>query len=187
MRSDTVYSVDENNPDFLIAVCRRRPEAMRRLIVQFQARLYSFLTRMAGPQAAEDLFQEVWVQVFKNAARYEQRGKAASWIFKIAHNCARRRFRDAVPEQSAGDGLDRLAGIIPGPEESAQNTEAGRAIRAAVDALPVEQREVFALREYAGMPFKDIAETLEIPLGTALSRMNAALDKLRGKLEKFRA
>ncbi|MBI3299062.1 MAG: sigma-70 family RNA polymerase sigma factor [Elusimicrobia bacterium] len=174
--------------DRLIQGCRQDPELFRELVGLFQARLYSFLIRLAGRQAADDLFQEVWLRVYQAAPRYEARGKAASWIFKIAHNVALQHHgRRAKQPEAAGDALDALPSGDLDPAAAGERAETLGQVDAAIAALPFEQRQVFLLREFGGMPFKEVAELLEIPLGTALSRMNAALEKLRGRLEDFRA
>ncbi|MBI4248306.1 MAG: sigma-70 family RNA polymerase sigma factor, partial [Elusimicrobia bacterium] len=77
-----------DNDDELISCCCADSAAFRELVERYQRRIYSFLIHLVGRQAAEDLFQEVWVRVFKNAATYEPCGKAASWLFKIANNLA---------------------------------------------------------------------------------------------------
>ena len=174
MGSDTVYAAQppmkDQETDRYIVRSRRDPGSFTALIAIYQTRIYSFLARMVGVQAAEDLFQEVWIQVYKASAKYNPQGKATSWIFKIAHKTARRYYQDLHAESAVGEGL-----------------EAGTTLRQAIDGLPVQERTVFLLREYAGMPFKEIAETLDIPLETGLSLMNAAIDKLREKLEPYRA
>lgn len=175
--------------DALILRCRSDPAAMRGLIERYQARIYSFLIRLAGREASDDLFQEVWVRVFENADRYEARGKAASWFFKIANNLAmnhlsKRRKEGGIDlEEEAMNAADPE----PPPEAQAQNQEAGRRLVEAIKRLPAEQRQVFLMREYGELSFKDIAQALDIPLGTALSRMNYALGKLRGALEDYHA
>jgi RNA polymerase sigma factor (sigma-70 family) len=170
--------------DALILACRTDPEAFRALIERYQARIYSFLIRLAGREAAEDLFQETWVKVFENAHRYEARGRAASWLFKIANNLALNRWaRDGRwTFASVDDAAERLADRSPQPHAALEREETRRGLAAAIEALPVEQRRVFLMREYGEMSFKEIAEALDIPLGTALSRMSYALVKLRDAL-----
>ena len=97
--------------DELISRCCREPAAFRDLIERFKLRLYSFILHLAGHGPADDLFQEVWIKVFQNAPRYEPRGKAASWLFKIANNACLdhfRRTKRAFPEAQAGDAQDQI-------------------------------------------------------------------------------
>lgn len=174
------------NDDELIEACRRDPAAFRALVERYQGRLYAFLTRLAGREAADDLFQEVWLKVYRNADRYDARGKAASWLFKIANNAAfdrlARRGKEGGVVESGVD-IEGFADRSPGPTAILEEAEGRGRIDAAIARLPPEQRQVFLLREHGGLSFKEIAAALGIPLGTALSRMNAALEKLRAALE----
>lgn len=174
--------------DELILACRHDPASLGALIERFQARVYGFLIRLAGRDGADDLFQEVWLKVYEGSDRYQPRGKAAGWIFRIARNAAADavRGRRGGPLGEGEGGLDVFADRGPGPAAAFETAERGGRIEAAVARLPAEQREVFLMREQGEMPFKEIAAALGIPLGTALSRMNAALEKLRGVLEEER-
>ncbi|MBI3507657.1 MAG: sigma-70 family RNA polymerase sigma factor [Proteobacteria bacterium] len=171
--------------DALILRCRTDPEAFRALVVRFEARIYSFLIRLVGRDAAEDLFQEVWLRVYENADRYEARGRAISWFFKIANNLAMHHWEKSGRRRHASmeGAAERVADPAAQPPEAAERGEALRRVSEAVERLPAEQRQVFLMREYGRLSFKEISETLEIPLGTALSRMNYALEKLKKLLE----
>ena len=167
----------------LILRCSSEPGAFRELVERYKRSLYSFLTHMTGPQAADDLFQEVFVRVLRHAGKYEARGKPSSWLFKIANNLAldhlakeRRRRADPLEEE-----LQERRGE-PGPLATLEREEVRHRVRSAVARLPADQRQVFLLREYAEMSFKEIADALNVPIGTALSRMNYALKKLRDSL-----
>ncbi len=174
------------NDDELILACRSDPAALGALIERFSARLYAFLIRLSGQDAADDLFQEVWLKVQEGAGGYRPRGKAASWIFKIAHNAAAdaSRRRKGAPAGEGDLGLDVFPEDGPGPAGMLElGVRRGR-IEAAIAGLPAEQRAVFLMREHGGLSFKEIAAAQGVPLGTALSRMNAALGKLRAALEE---
>lgn len=179
-----------HSDDELIRGCASDPAVFRELVERFEARVYSFLIHLVGRQAAEDLFQEVWLKVLKNAPSYQPRGKAASWIFKISNNLAldywEKQKRKGTPVQ-----VDAVASWLadpePGPQTAAENNERRERLAAALRGLPIEQRQIFLMRELGQMSFREIAESLDIPLGTALSRMNYALGKLRGALEEYHA
>lgn len=174
------------NDDELILSCRHDPVAFGALIQRFQARVYGFLIRLSGRDGADDLFQEVWLKVYEGSVRYQPRGKAASWIFTIAHNTATdaARCRRLGPLDEGEAGLDIFAFKGPGPAAAFESAERNGRIEAAIARLPAEQRAVFLMRKQGEMSFKEISAVLGIPLGTALSRMNAALQKLRDALEE---
>lgn len=178
-----------DDTDRLILRCREDPEAYRALVAAFGTRLFAFLSRLAGRQAAEDLFQETWLKVLEAAPRYEARGRGTAWLFTVASHAALNDLRRRARERGAEgeEAISALPDPGPGPAESALAGEAARGVERAVAELPFEQRQVFLLRELSGRPFKEIAAELGIPLGTALSRMNAALGKLRSALEDYRA
>ncbi|UPT73719.1 MAG: hypothetical protein M0D55_18000 [Elusimicrobiota bacterium] len=109
-----------------------------------------------------------------------------SWIFKIAHNAAAdaaRRGRSA-PAGEGEFGLDVFAEGRPGPAAEFERGMSRGRVEDAIGALPEEQKAVFLMREHGGMSFKEIAAAQGVPLGTALSRMNAALVKLRAALQE---
>lgn len=173
--------------DTLIGRCAQDPAAFRRLVELYQGKLFGFLVNLAGRDAADDIFQEVWLRVLKAAPRYEARGLGSGWIFKIARGAAlndlarrRRSAGEPLEDHAAAD----LADAGPLPMEFLERAETRDKLQAALGALPLEQREIFLLREVAELSFHEISEQLGIPLGTALSRMNYALRKLRGLLRE---
>ncbi len=167
--------------DDLILRCGVDPEAFRELVRRYQGKIYGFLVHMAGHDAADDLFQEMWLRVFKTGARYESRNRASSWLFQIARNLAINYLtRSGRPAVAVSDEiLDTVADPAPEPPIAMESGEIKARITVALARLPLDQREVFLLREMGGLSFKDIAGELDIPLGTALSRMNYALKKLK--------
>ncbi len=166
--------------DDLIKRCSSDPEAFKELVERFRRPLFGFLRNLAGPQAAEDIFQEVFVRVLRSASGYEARGKPQSWLFRIANNLAldhiaKEKRRPSIPLEALPS--EPAAGGTPLSE--LERGEACQRLRAALESLPLEQRQVFLMREISGMSFKEVSEALGIPLGTALSRMNYALKKLK--------
>jgi RNA polymerase sigma-70 factor (ECF subfamily) len=169
------------------------PEALGLLMERHKAALYGYLLRVTGRQdAAEDVFQEVFLKLVRNPSAYGLREKFRSWLFTVARNAAMDRFRreggrGEVPLEGDGETsgpLDYAASPEPGPEAAADNQELGGKIAAALARLSADQREVFYLRHYSGQSFKEIAEALGLPIGTVLARMSRAAALLRKELEK---
>jgi len=168
-------------------------EALGLLMERHKAAVYGYLLRLTARQdAAEDIFQEVFLKLVRNPAAYGQREKFRSWLFTVARNAAmdyfrRQGARGEVPLDGQGDlpgPVDHAASPEPGPEAAAGNKELGEKIEAALGRLSREQREVFYLRHYSGLSFKDIAEMSGLPIGTVLARMSRAAAQLRKELEK---
>ncbi len=167
-----------------------KPDELARWLEEFKGPLHSFLRRMAGEAAADDLFQEVFVKALKAAGTYEDRQRPAAWLFTIARRLAvdhlRRERPQASLDQTSGEGAslaETLPGKDPRPEAELESSETRARIMAAIDVLPTDQREVFLMREHGGLSFKEISEALGVPLNTALGRMHYAVTKLRRTLE----
>jgi RNA polymerase sigma-70 factor (ECF subfamily) len=164
-----------------------RPEAFERLVREFGDRIYRFVKRLAGGPAAEDLTQEVFIRVHRSIDAYRPEGRFESWLFTIANNLCidharwRRDHPTAAVEEIAVWGRARTRP----PEEEAEGAEIRAALRQAVERLPFEQKQVFLLREEAGLSFKEIAEMTGCPLNTALGRMHYAMESLRKSLKAY--
>jgi RNA polymerase sigma-70 factor (ECF subfamily) len=171
--------VNPAEDDVLIARCAEDPAAFRALMGRHQARVFGFLVNLAGRDAADDLFQETWLRVLRAAPRYEPRGMAAPWLVKIARGVALNHLAKRSPPLVGEDEAASVPDAVPTPAAAFESGALSERVSAALAALPSEQREVFLLRELGGLSFKEAAAELDVPLGTALSRMHAALKKLR--------
>ncbi|MFL5247381.1 MAG: RNA polymerase sigma factor [Myxococcales bacterium] len=167
--------------------------AFERLLARHRAPLYTFLVRMIGDrERAEDLAQDTFLRIVKGAQAWEQRSRFQSWMYAIARNlCAdlarRDRFRkseslDAEPAEGGATIADGLADPGPGPDRAAESERLRPILEKALLSLPVDQREIFILREQAGLPFREIAEIVSANENTVKSRMRYALVALRKAL-----
>lgn len=173
----------EVDDDELILRCAGDPGAFRVLVGRHQARVFGFLVNLAGRDAADDLFQEVWLRVLKAAPRYQPRGLASAWLVKIARGVALNHLARSGRVRFDGEEAARdVPEPGPTPAAAAEGRDLRERVSVALAGLPEEQREVFLLRELGGLSFREIAEELGLPLGTVLSRMNYALRKLRKSL-----
>lgn len=180
----------------LLAAYRNGDEdAFAVVMTRHKAPLFTFILGMVRDEgSAADIFQETFLRVVKNIARYEERGMFKAWLFATARNLAMDHFRreghgplslDAPTENE--DGATTMADSIAaptahGPEPSLETKEDREMVLRAIAELPADMREVLLMREYSGMSFKEIAAALDIPIGTALARMSRAVAKLRKAL-----
>ena len=161
------------------------------LVRRYRTPVFSFLLRLTGDRGrAEDLCQETFLKVVKASAGWEERAKLATWLFAIARNLAvdearRMAFRRVEPLDAARPGeppRPEPASDDPAPDRLADSALVRPRLEAALQALPPEQREVFLLREQAGLKFGEIAEVTGAPENTVKSRMRYALEALRAEL-----
>ena len=135
--------------------------------------------RMCGDvHLAEDAAQEAFIRAWQHLPGYQPRSPFRNWLYRIATNLALdmlRRERDMLDVDEV-----QLRTHTKGPEDSMDQSERAEMVRAAVLALPSASRTVLVLREYEGLSYKEIADTLGIPIGTVMSRLNYA----RGCLAK---
>jgi RNA polymerase sigma-70 factor (ECF subfamily) len=126
---------------------------------------------------AEDLVQETFVRVYKARERYRPAAKFSTFLYVLARNVWADRGRKAKMHQRLAASLKTDAEIGGGVTLPASQDEAD--VQAALNRLSPKLREVIVLNVYQGMPYQDIADVLEIPLGTVKSRINFALQELR--------
>jgi RNA polymerase sigma-70 factor (ECF subfamily) len=157
--------------------------AFASLFDHFAPRVKSYMLRLgAEPRQAEELAQETLLTVWRKAAAFD-RAKAApsTWIFTIARNLridAARRARHAEPLEDPSDAPD----AEPAPDAVLAAAQSEGLIRNALGKLPPEQAEVVRLSFFSDKPHSEIAEQLNLPLGTVKSRLRLAMGRLRDLL-----
>jgi len=165
-------------------------EALGLLVEHFRRPLFAFIIRTLGsPRDAEEIFQDTWLKAVKNIDRFdhhEQEKKILSWLFTISKNVVIDRSRKRKPNISLDqvndenvDMQERIAAPGINPAQVSAGRELGERIQDAVHSLPEDQRHIYLLRTEADLSFKEIAETENISINTALARMQYALQKLR--------
>ena len=167
--------------------------AFERLLRRHRSPLYTFFVRMLGDRArAEDLAQETFLRIVRGSAAWEHRARFQTWLYTIARNLCvdaarRERFRraESLDAQDGEEGaplVEAVASSGAGPDREAESARLRPVLQRALLALPAEQREVFMLREQAGLPFKEIADLVGANENTVKSRMRYALEGLRKAL-----
>ncbi len=174
--------------DLMRSVAAGSPEALARLHRRFAPLLLGIAGRTIDRAAAEDLVQDVFLAVWRNADRFDPaRGTLRAWILQITHfrllNELRRRSRqpDVVPDPD-GLVLDALPAGELGPADRAAEEDRRAAVRTALASLPASQREAVGLAFLEDLTHSEVASELGVPLGTAKTRIRSGLEKLRGAL-----
>jgi len=174
-------------------LCHEQTEAFGVLLRRYERELFGYLNRyLRNSSQAEDVFQNTFLQVFLKRKQFEAGRPVRPWLYTIATNQAidflRRQSRhQAVSLEQAADAgqaasqglLETLESHGPGPLELASEEERRQRVRASVDQLPEFLRQVLILAYYQGLKYRDIADIMNIPVGTVKSRLHAALVRLQ--------
>jgi RNA polymerase sigma-70 factor (ECF subfamily) len=182
-----------SDEDLFGRACRGDEAAFTALVKRYERELYGYLRRYLGDASfADDVFQNTFLQIYVKRDSYEPGRPVRPWLYAIATNQAidfmrRRGRRSAVSleQQTGEDGegevhrlLDLLENRGASAFESASLEETRRLVRQAVDQLPEFLRQVVLLAYFQGLPYRDVAATLGIPVGTVKSRLNTAIHRL---------
>ena len=174
----------------IAGMCAGQPEALGALVERYQQRLYRYLLRIVRePATAEDLFQQTWMRVARNAHRYNPRRSFDAWLFSIARNLAIDYLRRTQPLsldeplESGETAASLLPARAPGALDALLERESAQRVAQCLEELPVAYREVLTLRFEEEMQLNEIAELLERPLSTVKTRLGRGLVALRRKLE----
>jgi RNA polymerase sigma-70 factor (ECF subfamily) len=174
--------------------------AYRELVRRYQRPVFSLIYRMVRDrELAEDLTQETFVKVLNAIERYRPEYKFSSWIFKIANNAAidhlRRRELDTLsleggPDATTPDRMQatslQLGDVTESPLEELEARELGSQIERAIGALRPEYRSCIIMRHVEGRAYDEIAEILDLPLGTVKTYIHRARAELRHTLEPLK-
>jgi RNA polymerase sigma-70 factor (ECF subfamily) len=179
----------EDEAELLRAHGAGDPHAFARLYDRYDRPCFQFIRRLLGPgqaDAAEDLHQETWIAVSRNAAGFDP-GKSSfpAWLFTIARRKVWDHFRRqkvAVLAHAEDEAAMRVADPGQSPLEQVQSREQAQEIISAVEALPLEQRGVFVMFAQAGLSLEEIAQVTGVAVETAKSRLRYARAKLRQSL-----
>ena len=184
-----------SDESLLAAYCSGDLAAFGELVRRYERPLFSFIARQISDVVmAEDLLQEVFVRVVKRAATFRHESKFSTWAYTIARNlcidAARRgKHRKTLSLDQQGEdapAMQSICGNGIGVEREVTSRALQLRLEQAVASLSAEQREVFLMRENAGLAFKEIAAVVGCPENTVKSRMRYALEHLRRVLDDCR-
>jgi RNA polymerase sigma-70 factor (ECF subfamily) len=174
-----------NETELIIRAKKGERDAFSELVCIHAQGVRNVIYRMCGDaQIAEDAAQETFIQAWLHLASYRPQSSLRSWLYRIAVNAATDMLRKQ--KRILPHSLEDLELKDPqlGPEALLFQEERTALVQKAVVSLPDASRAVLVLREYEGLSYHEIAETLDIPLGTVMSRLNYARKLLREKLEQ---
>ncbi|MGI6458058.1 MAG: RNA polymerase sigma factor [bacterium] len=168
-------------------------QAFERVMEVYHQPLYNYIYRlMQNREEAEDALQEVWCKVIRQRHTYQDQGKLSSWLYRIAHNHCLDQFRrrgirteghELIETDADFSVLDIIPSGDPTPADWLYEQEIMQKVERALEQMPVLIRDVYIMRSMQDIPFKEIAEIQQAPLGTVLSRMHQALKYLKQALQ----
>jgi RNA polymerase sigma-70 factor (ECF subfamily) len=172
---------DASDSELLVRIADRDREAFELLYHRYVRSIFGLaLRRLRDRSRAEDAVQETFAAIWRSAASYKpERGPAAPWLYAIARNAIVDRFRSQVDTTAEVPDLDSGE---PGPADRAESSYVSWRVHRALEELPPREREVVELAYWSGMSQSEVADYLNIPLGTVKTRTRSALARLADTL-----
>jgi RNA polymerase sigma-70 factor (ECF subfamily) len=195
--------LSERDPDeqrFIERLIARDERAFNELVELYGDRVFRLMLRMlARKDEAEDMAQEVFVQVFKAIHQFRGDAKLGTWIYRVAVNLCKNRGKYLSRRHSGSeDELDALAdraplaeakgvtsGELSGPDQMVQGYQVEAIVRRCILELEAEFREVLILRDVEELSYEEIGEITGLPEGTVKSRLHRARAMLKEKVERL--
>ena len=192
-------SIEDNEAEFVARLVAREEAAFNLLVVTYERRVFALVFRMLGRRdEAEDVAQEVFVQVFKAIETFRGDSKLSTWIYRIAVNLSKNRVKyNSRRHTSEQDDIDAMAdraplsaakgvsvGDISRPDELLEGVQLEAIVKRTIDLIEPDFREVLILRDVEDMSYEEIASVTGLADGTVKSRIHRARAQLRALVEK---
>ncbi|MGB0888078.1 MAG: RNA polymerase sigma factor [Vicingaceae bacterium] len=174
------------------AYLKGNENAIQQLIIRFKSQVYTYIIcKVRNEALAEDVFQDTFIKVINTIkkGKYNDEGKFLPWVMRIAHNLIIDHYRKnkRMPFVKNSDEFD-IFDVIKNPDKNIQEEiekeQVLSDVKKLVKFLPQDQKEVLMMRMYYDMSFKEISETTNVSINTALGRMRYALINLRKMAEE---
>jgi RNA polymerase sigma-70 factor (ECF subfamily) len=184
--------------DLMLAYAAGNAGAFDRLYARHKGAVYRYVLRhVRNAGAADELFQDVWMNVIRVRATYAPTAKFSTWLYTLAHNRIIDHWRASgqakfvsIDDDDEGESRAHVESIAgprgDEPETRVAGLQIGTRLKAALDALPAAQREAFLLHQEGGLSLAEIAEVTGAGAETVKSRLRYAMAKLRSELEDLR-
>lgn len=185
---------------FVARLCARDEAAFNELFELYERRVFALVFRMMGRRAeAEEITQDVFVQVFRAVESFRGDSKLSSWIFRVAVNLCKNRMKyHSRRAGRAQQGLDSLgdhasmraaegvsAGSVARPDEMVEGIQLERVVQLAIEKVDPEFRQLVILRDVEDLAYEEIAEVTGLKEGTVKSRIHRGRAQLRAEVERL--
>ncbi len=175
-------------PRFLDRLRAGDAPAFEELVMTYQHRVFGVALRMLGNRAeAEDVAQEAFVRAHRALGAFRGDAKLSTWLYAITSRLCLNRLASGERRMArqGEHALLRLSDAGPRPDAALERRELETALGRAIAELPEDRRIVVVLRDLEGLSYEEIAQVLELELGTVRSRLHRARAELKEKLERF--
>lgn len=175
--------------ELMECVAKGDEEAARLLVQRWECAVFAFLERMVrSREDAQDLGQETFVRVCREARRYKPSGRFRSWLFRIAGNLARDSLRRKriISWVSFSPGLHDRSTSNEGPDVDVERDETRMTVRHALEKLPDRQRQAVLLRAYQEFSYREIAAAMKVTVPAVESLLQRGVAALRKELGQKR-
>ncbi|MBO7190971.1 MAG: RNA polymerase sigma factor [Elusimicrobiaceae bacterium] len=181
----------QNDDELVASFCAGNNQAFETLVLRYKNSLYQYILSLVKDEStAEDLFQDVFISVFKHAKTYKAEGKFKAWLFLAARNKVLNYWRDhkntVSLDQTDDEGNAYLQETVADNSRPVLDDltwqDFQESVRQAIEQLSPRQREMIYLRQF--LSFQEIADTVGRPLGTVLADCHRAVKKIRQLMEQ---
>jgi len=183
-----------NNSDELSVIKRFKKgekAAFEELVLKYQDRIYNLCRHMLGNiHDAEDAAQDTFIKAYHNLDNFRHEASFYTWLYRIAVNTCldykkKPFFGSFFTKTDAGEFIDEPASDRPSPERLYESKQIGLALHNSIRKLPTKLRTAIVLKEIEGLSYEEIADILEVSIGTVKSRLSRAREELKTLLKKF--
>lgn len=191
---DKPGKIIDPDSELMKRVAKGDDDAFRQLFERHHRLAYSVIYRHIGVQsAAEDLVQEAFLRVYRNAAKWEPSAKFSTWLYTVVSNLclnykrdrARDKLRLVGSDDDGGNPLEQLAQSAETDFEAMDAADRSRIIQAAINELPENQRMALILSRYEDKSYEEVAEIMGTTVAAVKSLTSRARETLREKLARF--
>jgi RNA polymerase sigma-70 factor (ECF subfamily) len=176
--------------ELIISAINGRGDGFEELVRRYQRPITSYIYRMVGNyESSLDVTQEVFIKVYNSLTKYSPEYKFSTWLYRIAHNAAidwmRRNsanLQSLETENEDGAYQIQLESRAPSPEQLRERSEWRNEIDAVIKCLPTVYKELIILRHSKDLSYDEIAEVMNLPLGTVKNRLFRAREMMREML-----
>src|SRR5215471_8969079 len=182
-----------SDEQLMLDLAAGQQEALGPLYSRYAALVFHLGVQSLDQPGAEELVQEVFLTIWRGAGNFDaSQGSFKPWLLRLTHwkilnELRQRRRRPSSAEDGEQNTVEELVDAEPGPEERAWQTDNETIVRSALEGLPAKQRQAIALAFLEDMTHEQVARTLNVPLGTAKTRIRSGLQILRTHLAPMAA